>query len=250
MTKRGYQEKKVREYLGKADKLKREHFLQYKSKKTSSNRVPMVVTFDKRLPNIQNILHSRWNIIRRSKRLEKIYPSAPITAFRRDQNLGDILVHVKHAKLFQNKKEGTHPCVKECKICQHVRDTNTIERGKVFVFKDPITCKSSHIVYGIFCHGCQDVQYVGETGTTVYERMANHLSTIRKEKNEPIPQHFANEGHDINDFRWFGIEKMKTEDIHVRKIRESFWIKKLGTLGPMGLNQNGGVGDKDMGAVV
>ena len=28
------------------------------------------------------------------------------------------------------------------------------------------------------------------------------------------------------DFRWFGLERLQEKDIHMRKIRESFWIKK------------------------
>ena len=40
-----------------------------------------------------------------------------------------------------------------------------------------------------------------------------------------------------------GLEKNKVNDIHLRKIRESFWIKKLKTQHPDGLNQNGGIGD-------
>ena len=36
-------------------------------------------------------------------------------------------------------------------------------------------------------------------------------------------------------------------DIHHRKIRDSFWIQKLQTITPGGLNQNKGVGDLDMG---
>ena len=92
--------------------------------------------------------------------------------------------------------------------------------------------------------------YIGETGTTLYERMANHISTIRNQKNDPIPQHFSSDGHSVADLEWLGIEKLRRNDIHLRKIRESFWIKKLETLEPKGLNQNGGIGDQDRGFVV
>ena len=44
-----------------------------------------------------------------------------------------------------------------------------------------------------------------------------------------------------------GIEKIKQLDIHMRKIRESFWIAKLQTLYPGGLNQNLGIGDGTRG---
>ena len=80
--------------------------------------------------------------------------------------------------------------------------------------------------------------------------MSNHLSAIRHHKEDPVPQHFSSDGHSLKDFRWQGIEKIRCQDIHMRKIRESFWINKLNTLEPSGLNQNGGIGDKDRGIVL
>ena len=38
-------------------------------------------------------------------------------------------------------------------------------------------------------------------------------------------------------------KKKKYNDIFLRKIRESFWIDKLNTIHPHGLNQNNGIGD-------
>ena len=89
--------------------------------------------------------------------------------------------------------------------------------------------------------------YVGETGTAMYDRIANHLSTIRNHKDDTVPQHFNSDNHTIDDFRWLGIEKIKKTDIHLRKIKESFWIKRANTLIPNGLNKNGGIGDQDRG---
>ena len=79
--------------------------------------------------------------------------------------------------------------------------------------------------------------------------MANHISTVRNQKNDPIPLHFNSNGHKVTDLEWLGIEKLRRKDIHMRKIRKSFWIKKLETLEPKGLNQNGGIGDQDRGFV-
>ena len=85
--------------------------------------------------------------------------------------------------------------------------------------------------------------YVGETGTTLYERFQNHISSIRRKLNSPIPAHFNDENHDINSVEFFCIESLQKDDIHLRKIRESFWINKLKTIHPHGLNMNYGVGD-------
>lgn len=81
----------------------------------------------------------------------------------------------------------------------------------------------------------------------MYERFQNHLSSIRRMKEDPISNHFNVKGHTINDVKIVGIEKMKTRDIHFRKVRESFWIQKMKTLTPKGLNQNMGIGDGTRG---
>ena len=85
--------------------------------------------------------------------------------------------------------------------------------------------------------------YVGETGTTVYQRFQNHLSTIKRRNPNPITDHFTGPSHTHEDLKIVGLEQIKTNDIHLRKIRESFWINKLQTLSPKGLNQNLGIGD-------
>ena len=51
------------------------------------------------------------------------------------------------------------------------------------------------------------------------------------------------EDHKLKDFTIIGIEQIKNKDIHLRKITESFWIKRLQTLRPKGLNMNLGTGD-------
>ena len=42
-----------------------------------------------------------------------------------------------------------------------------------------------------------------------------------------------------------GLEKIKDQDIHIRKICESFWIKKLRILKSRGRKVDGGIGDQD-----
>ena len=251
MKQRGYREEKVRSAMHKVDNMDRENLLQYKTKEDKeSTRVPLIITYSSQLPDVQSILHQKMNILHRSAKARKIFPKAPITAFRRDQNLQDILVHIKHSKQFNRTIQGTHQCMKKCTICSYAREGNIVEMNKRYVFNDSITCKTSNLVYGIFCKKCEKLMYVGETGTTVYERMANHISTVRNKKDDPIPRHFNTAGHRVQDLQWMGLERLRNKDIHMRKIRESFWIKKLGTLEPEGLNQNGGIGDQDRGFVV
>ena len=85
---------------------------------------------------------------------------------------------------------------------------------------------------------------MGETGNKIHERFQNHTSSIRKRVNNPVADHFNREQHCINSIEIVGLERIRMNDIHLRKIRESFWIKKtLKNKHPDGLNQNYGIGD-------
>ena len=78
--------------------------------------------------------------------------------------------------------------------------------------------------------------YVGQTGDTFYQRMLLDFSMIRTKKQETVARHFYTEGHTLGDFKVVGIEKVFGEETY-RKVREAFWIKKLRTLAPEGLNR-------------
>ena len=105
----GYRSEQVKRSMKNADQLNRNILLQFKSKQPMP-RVPLIVIFNDSLPNVQHILHKRMYIIQRSERLKKIFPEAPIAAFRRDQNIQDVVVHIKHSKQFEKKGNGTHHC--------------------------------------------------------------------------------------------------------------------------------------------
>ena len=81
MENRGYNTMK------KVDSLERSSLLTYKSKATIDERVPLVVRYNRNLPNIQIIVHDCFVILERSERLSKLFTKAPITAFKRDVNL-------------------------------------------------------------------------------------------------------------------------------------------------------------------
>ena len=92
------------------------------------------------------------------------------------------------------------------------------------------------MVYGIYCELCKKIVYVGETGNSIYTRHQLNLSRIRTGRNsDPVVTHFRQKPHNIQHYKIVGIERLfKTEDL--RKNREQFWIKKLSTLKPDGLN--------------
>ena len=144
-----------------------------------------------------------------------------------------------------NEKPGTQQCGKSCAICQymHESENQSVKEEDNMTFLDIVTCKLANVIYGIVCKECEKGVYVGETGNTIYERFQNHISSIKRKKDEPISRHFNGNKHNLGKMKILGLEALRQFDIHQRKIRESFWIQKLRSISPAGLNENKGVGD-------
>ena len=106
-------------------------------------------------------------------------------------------------------------CTSKCKVCKYIDKSKNIIKHKntTYPLKTNTYCKNSNVVYGIACEKCDEIKYVGETGTTLYKRIQNHLSLIRNKKmNEPIVQHFTSQGHDINDVKFVVLEQLKLDN--------------------------------------
>ena len=103
--------------------------------------------------------------------------------------------------------------------------------GTLCTYDKTIGCRSSNVIYGIWCEICKNVIYVGETGGILYQRIQNHLSTIRCRKlTMEVAQHFNGEGHGIGDMLVVGLEKVWKNWVSYRRVREQRWISLLGTL--------------------
>ena len=77
------------------DNLDREDLLQYNTKK-QNDRLPLVITYSKVLPNIHKILKKYMKILYNSEKMKRIFDEPPIVSYKRDTNIKDILVHRKH----------------------------------------------------------------------------------------------------------------------------------------------------------
>ena len=113
-----------------------------------------------------------------------------------------------------------------------------------------LDCNSKNIVYLVTCKLCA-VQYIGETARAFGVRMREHWDKIRKgDRSQLVYEHFqSDERHrstQIEDMLRFQIiEKIRTDNlanqdqslIRKRRLeRELFWIARLRTAYPLGLN--------------
>ena len=158
-----------------------------------------------------------------------------MVADRRGDNLMDILVHRKTNKIINGtKKNGMRGCDrKKYAMCQSVKEMDTLKTpdGKLVTVNQEITCQTKTMIYMESCSRCDKIIYIGETGTTPYQRTMNHLYSIRNNRyGAPLPKHFNERHHSIGDLRITGLEVPKEDNVVYRRLKEGYWIRKMQTV--------------------
>ena len=78
--KQGYPQKLVDEQLEKVDKLVRDALLQEKDQEQQDpKRIPLVLTYNRFLPNLTVVVRKNWNILQSNKSLWELFQEQPIT---------------------------------------------------------------------------------------------------------------------------------------------------------------------------
>jgi hypothetical protein len=176
---------------------------------------------------------------------------------RRAPNLKDLLFKRKAIALGHTSENGTVPCnATNCQSCLLVSNSVFLDhKGKQFKTVGG-TCKSFNLIYCFQCKIC-DILYVGKTVDALHERVNGHRS-----KFYGVMKHRTDAVEFSDDEQILGIHlvhhhSLKKKDVfnenyrlfilgysNPRSIRKSeqFWINKLKTLAPFGLNQNCSVG--------
>ena len=114
-------------------------------------------------------------------------------------------------------------------VCKTNGDTEDPESQLVRINQE-IMCQTRN-VYAAGCIKCDKVNYIGETGTTLYQRTMNHLSSIRNNRHgTPLAIHFNENEHTIDDFRITGVEIPRDNTVVYRRIREMIWVKRKKTI--------------------
>ena len=57
--------------------------------------MPFVTQYNPSVPNLKNILMSKWHLIENQPLLREIYREPPLVSYRRGKSLKDILVRAK-----------------------------------------------------------------------------------------------------------------------------------------------------------
>ena len=122
-------------------------------------------------------------------------------------------------------------------MIQCTRKFSSTSTKEEFFIYCTVTCKTENIIYLLECGICGH-QYVGETKRQLRDRLNNHRSDAQLKPHRSLSRHLSSRGHNnsFDDLKVTIIEHDPTWDDTGRRNRESFWIRKLKTLSPNGIN--------------
>ena len=222
--------------------------------KTRSNRTPFTATYNERHPPIKKIINSHWDILRTHGDLAETFTEKPVVAFKRNRNLRDIVgnMHLSRGrKIIKEKRKPRFPGSKAClthgnnQCCRHLQSTKTFRSdvtGEEFEIRHDLNCRSKNVLYLGHCAICPSRQYVGKSEPPAHLRINSHRYDVHHPKGGAFDKHFLLPGHSFNEHARFTlIEQLKTtrstlENRRILEQREDYWMLRLKTLAPHGLN--------------
>ena len=224
LRKRGYSSREIEHQFNRVDNMNRNELLQVSKIKTESDRVPLVTTYSRRLPDIANILRKHHRTLLLSDHMKHMFKEPPMVSYRRDRNLCDVLVH---RKTYNAIKSPAPVC--SCKICTKVKrdvvyDTNGDTKYQPVINAN---CCDRNVIYGRYVSSVARLCMWGKLKETVKERVTEHLRTVRMQEEKPIIRHFR--GHGEIDVGVVVLQRMGNRQRLERLIVEECWINKLGT---------------------
>ena len=251
---RGYPHDLVASQIEKASGIPREETLKLTPKSTS-DRIPLITTFNDSLPPLARIIRDRWELLTMKDELRDTFKETGLISFRRPPNIKDIAASntiannkVQHRSDTPKTNKFCSPCnSSRCLCCKQLAFTDTFTSTvthKTYKIFHESNCKSNHVVYLLECTLC-GIQYIGKTEWSFNIRLNNYRYRIKSTNTSnllPCEKHFKLASHDFEkDAKFTIIEKIeKIDDKTMAKStllrREDFWILKLNTLHPHGLN--------------
>lgn len=211
--------------------------------------LPIVIPFC----NFGHAISNDWKRI--IKKNTKFANYRLITAFSNNPNLKQKLVRSSLVSdnnninnIVNNNKQvsdlansGMFRCdSRRCRCCRYISERRYFQSAinyRRFSLNDRCSCKTSNLIYLISCDKCH-MQYVGQTGRALADRINDHLSNIRLKKSTPIALHFNLPNHSVSDFTITAIEKLPDTKnaLNLRLTKEITWQNLLQTAFPLGIN--------------
>ena len=161
--KQGYDQKLVDEQIEKVHKLVRDALLQEKyQEKQDLKRIPLILTYSRFLLNLTVVVCKSWNTAQTNKNLRELFQQHPITAFKRNKNLKEIIgsTRIENGKVKKfnilSRAGKCTPCLLGTRILfgNQVLTTNRSmkqQTKRTFNIFFNLNCKSEYVIYFMEC---------------------------------------------------------------------------------------------------
>ena len=176
-------------------------------------------------------------MVNQDQYLNSVFPAPPLTAFKRQRNIKDMLIRAKvpaqTRRYPERKLKGMFKCGKNCSGCPYIKGEKSVKFGKnqKWTLNRKMTCENFNVIYMIECQKPEcKLRYIGESGRFLRYRLAEHRGyVVNKLTNKPTGAHFNLKGHGLSDMKIIIIEQVKIQDVQYRKEREKYFINKFNT---------------------
>ena len=245
---RDYHPKVIESAISRASLIPREEALKRVEKKPT-DRVVFALDYHPALPSISKIIKSSWNVMIKDPYLKEVFPQPPMIAYRKPRmsSLRELLVRARvpppKPQRPRRQQVGMKKCrVSGCTCCAFVTEGKQVN-SSASNFKTNINklvnCESTNVIYCISCQKskCNGIQYIGETGRRLKDRISQHVGYIKGQQIEqPTGNHFNLPGHSLGDMEVTVIEKCLNDSVMYRQIRETNFINLFNSI-QKGLNK-------------
>ena len=217
-----------------------------KQNKTDKNVLPLILKHHPSNYQVHKIIMDNWGLLKYSDLCKNALPEKPLFVSRRNTNLKDVLIRSR-LEPDPGPVNIWKPCRNfYCTLCATLRtnkyclSTMTKRRYKTPSFA---RCRTTNVIYMLTCSVCHK-QYIGETKRPFCTRLKEHLADIRLNRDRPVSTHINlhnKHRHVIfpQILEVINRDPEKPETTIFRKKREIFWIYRMKTLLPHGLNKLG-----------
>ena len=236
---RGYPIKLINQAYEKCNKLNRQDLL--KDKEDTDNKKQIILTTTYNPPNnhLSNSI-KKYKFTLNTSAHKPFYENLKfITAYKRGPSIRDKLVRSQLSPTITLKTRGSSPCNRPCATCplmsttEYITSTSNQTKHKIRMCYN---CTSTNVIYVITCNKC-NLHYVGQTSTTLNNRMRNHISDIKTHKLEkPVGAHFCNNACNVTNVNVTVIDSCQSRNVNTLLRLEEAWIRLLVTMQPAGLN--------------
>ena len=246
---RGYNTNRLKIIISEVQNMNRDELLNTteKTKKHKQERVPLVINWHHKFSKLPSILNNTYReIVHKFPDFAKTFPAPPLISFRRNKTFKDILC--AQNRTAEKRSRITTRCTKAnetkrgrpCELCPSMseKDKITNAQTKTSIFTQGGTCTSHHIIYAAECTRCNLI-YIGSTTQLLNRRMNGHRHDAKERpKATELAEHFFKNPHCNfdTDIKITIIENIENATITQLERREDYWISKLSTRKPTGLN--------------